>query len=1170
MSGPFDPYHRWLAIKPQDQPPHHYRLLGIDLFESDPAVIENAADQRMVHLRSFSSGPHGKLAQRLLNEVSAARICLLSPEKRKQYDKQLRARGVGAAASPRPAPLPMAQPLAPEPSPIVTTAPANSSIAASRARASRHTIPPVALLAGGGGALLVLLVIGVAIAVMTSGRDDANDKGSDDATPPVVQSDGQPPPDPAPETITQTVHPVFLSVDSGDALSPGQEIDLLSDSSAAALSAQSPWSRSDRALVADLAAEQPPRLRAAVGMPAEYRLDVSTVVPPDHAGFVFDLPSDGRRFRLVVDREDNGTYYSGLEAVEGGAQTTRGSRRRQPLLTPGVAGSLSCTVRPGEVVLACNGEEVMHWQGDPASLVASAAEPPPRQFRRRPPLAAMPVQMRALRVVSLAEPPSPPVSPPVVASDGSIDLLAAIDPDRDFLTGTASLEDGKLMLVGDRQNVVQLPGPVPDEYELDVEFVRHAGESATVSIGMNIGGRPARLALDAQPDSGPYSGIDLIDGKSVNDPLNETRIAKGYLLKNDESAQAVVTVRRREEDGYRITATLDGEQIVAVEGAPQRFSLYGDPTAVPPRRLFVRCWMCPVTFTRIVLRPLPPGESLEKPVPEEPARIVRPSVPDERELARAESEVNRTFAARREQAQSREMKLALAKELVSTAESVEDQAVSYVLLRDAGQLAVEAEDAPVALEAVDHLDERFEIDGWNLRGDALERIATSAKSPLRRNMALGASQQVIYGAIDDGEFETADKLAEAVQVLSRRAKQIPLAKLATDLRRDIAVLREQHRAVDTARATLETNPDDPAANRVLGEWLMQQEKWSEAFAHLAKSDAAALRSVVEKEIAAGDAPSPDVQLELADAWWKLTMSQDAGSAADSRQAAVKARARSWYERVLPGLESVLTKRRVEDLLATMSGSESETGSTRRPLVLTPWLLRDALLVYNFEPTTYGNSDGKFLVGDISGHDHHGAIWGSPRPQVLKGMGGAALAFQGRDDAVVISGLRNEMAAGLTQITVAAWIEPEKLDGTAFIFDVGHYGENDVSLYIDEGRYIFGVPFGHGGNLLKTPITEKSGWHHLAGVWDGKEQRLYVDGRLAAKAPTSLRAIDATTLAALAAHLGIQAKREFRGGRWYIGAIDELFVLPRALSQQEITACVEAGKAGIVLPSLVER
>ncbi len=35
MAKPFDPYHKWLGIAPKDQPPHRYRLLGIDPFEED-------------------------------------------------------------------------------------------------------------------------------------------------------------------------------------------------------------------------------------------------------------------------------------------------------------------------------------------------------------------------------------------------------------------------------------------------------------------------------------------------------------------------------------------------------------------------------------------------------------------------------------------------------------------------------------------------------------------------------------------------------------------------------------------------------------------------------------------------------------------------------------------------------------------------------------------------------------------------------------------------------------------------------------------------------------------------------------------------------------------------------------------------------------------------------
>jgi hypothetical protein len=91
MSAKFDPYHRWLAIPPEEQPPNHYRLLGVKLFETDEDVISAAVDQRMMHLRSFQTGPHGSESQRLLNEVSQASRTLLDPDDRRRYDAQLRA-----------------------------------------------------------------------------------------------------------------------------------------------------------------------------------------------------------------------------------------------------------------------------------------------------------------------------------------------------------------------------------------------------------------------------------------------------------------------------------------------------------------------------------------------------------------------------------------------------------------------------------------------------------------------------------------------------------------------------------------------------------------------------------------------------------------------------------------------------------------------------------------------------------------------------------------------------------------------------------------------------------------------------------------------------------------------------------------------------------------------
>ena len=104
----FDPYHRWLGIPRSEQPAHHYRLLGLSLFESDPEVIRDAAEQRIAHVRTYQLGERVQLSQRILNELATARACLPHPQTKSAYDAQLRAARGGAPAPQRPPPLPPA------------------------------------------------------------------------------------------------------------------------------------------------------------------------------------------------------------------------------------------------------------------------------------------------------------------------------------------------------------------------------------------------------------------------------------------------------------------------------------------------------------------------------------------------------------------------------------------------------------------------------------------------------------------------------------------------------------------------------------------------------------------------------------------------------------------------------------------------------------------------------------------------------------------------------------------------------------------------------------------------------------------------------------------------------------------------------------------------------
>lgn len=90
MSQPFDPYEKWFGISQKDRPVNHYLLLGIKLFEPNLKVIRAAGEKRVEFLQDVSSGKHVEVAQKCLNEVAKAALCLTNPAKKLAYDRELK------------------------------------------------------------------------------------------------------------------------------------------------------------------------------------------------------------------------------------------------------------------------------------------------------------------------------------------------------------------------------------------------------------------------------------------------------------------------------------------------------------------------------------------------------------------------------------------------------------------------------------------------------------------------------------------------------------------------------------------------------------------------------------------------------------------------------------------------------------------------------------------------------------------------------------------------------------------------------------------------------------------------------------------------------------------------------------------------------------------------
>ncbi len=86
---PFDPYERWLGIVDAGGNIDHYRLLGLNRFETNSTIIAEAADAQMARVRMHQTGSRGQLTQALLNQIAEAKVCLVDPATRQAYDRRL-------------------------------------------------------------------------------------------------------------------------------------------------------------------------------------------------------------------------------------------------------------------------------------------------------------------------------------------------------------------------------------------------------------------------------------------------------------------------------------------------------------------------------------------------------------------------------------------------------------------------------------------------------------------------------------------------------------------------------------------------------------------------------------------------------------------------------------------------------------------------------------------------------------------------------------------------------------------------------------------------------------------------------------------------------------------------------------------------------------------------
>ncbi len=145
---------------------------------------------------------------------------------------------------------------------------------------------------------------------------------------------------------------------------------------------------------------------------------------------------------------------------------------------------------------------------------------------------------------------------------------------------------------------------------------------------------------------------------------------------------------------------------------------------------------------------------------------------------------------------------------------------------------------------------------------------------------------------------------------------------------------------------------------------------------------------------------------------------------------------------------------------------------------------------------------------------------------------------------------------LTSLTLECWIRPFALDGWQGLISQHDYPKHcGIGLFINGGRIAFITDDGGEFNRSSLHETEPGlikvqRWYHVAGTWDGKVKRIFIDGKLAGEFP--YRGIVRPGKAAL--RIGAYGSKGI-AKNFYNGDIAMVAMYDKALAVDEISSRV---------------
>src|SRR3989344_1357743 len=136
------------------------------------------------------------------------------------------------------------------------------------------------------------------------------------------------------------------------------------------------------------------------------------------------------------------------------------------------------------------------------------------------------------------------------------------------------------------------------------------------------------------------------------------------------------------------------------------------------------------------------------------------------------------------------------------------------------------------------------------------------------------------------------------------------------------------------------------------------------------------------------------------------------------------------------------------------------------------------------------------------------------------------------------------------ITVAGWMKSDNTSGTHYIASKGDFTNSRLWGLLQSNTTIQFFINGSSGYTLLTSDAGSmpdTNWHHVAGVYDGTNMNIYVDGILA-KSTAKTGTINSSSVAVLIGTLINNGSNQ----EFFDGKLDEVRIYNRALSASEVT------------------